>query len=67
MVLFNDSVLQDGSKYLGLALIGYRMMGPAINLSSNVTQINFAWASLSPIWRKHLLELVRRDSGSIKI
>lgn len=67
MVLFNDGVLQDGSKYLGLALIGYRMMGPAINLSSNVTQINFAWASLSPIWRKHLLELVRRDSGSIKI
>lgn len=47
------------SSLLGLAVIGYRLAGPCINIASNVNQINFGWASLSTNWKVILLDMIK--------
>ena len=60
IVIFNDN--QHGSSMLaGVAVIGYRMAGPFLNLASNINQINFGWASLSDTWRSLLRDPLRKS------
>ena len=60
LVVYNGD--QYGSSMLaGVAVIGYRMAGPFLNLASNINQINFGWASLSDTWRSLLRDPLRKS------
>ena len=60
IIVYNDD--QNGLSMLaGVAVIGYRMAGPFLNLSSNINQINFGWASLSDTWRSLLRVPLRKS------
>lgn len=45
--------------YVGLGLVAYRMIGPSLNLLTNINQILFSWNGLSKTWQIQFIKLAK--------
>lgn len=46
-------------EYVGLGLVVYRMMGPSLNLLTNINQILFSWNGLSKTWQIQFIKFAK--------